>query len=529
MANERPTLSLKGAGLSTLMLPTIGNMVFVALLFVLVFNSGQGLLGDGDTGYHIRTGEIILQTWHVPTQDPYSFHAPALKWTAHEWLSEVIMAKIFQNFGLTGVVLFFASLLAFTHWLLYQSLRARSDAILLCVLVTLLAAATSASHWLARPHVFSLLFVVAWYHCLDRFQYRNDSRFIYYMPLLMLLWVNLHGGFIIALILIGIYFAGNVLYGISANPSERQEYRHKARQLFVLFLGLLGACLVNPSGIDILWFPFRLTSDRFIMDRVIEFLSPNFHDVLPFKYMLIAMIGALALSPSALNVIETTLVLLLSYMSLYSARYVSLYAIIIAPILVNSAAHVVTRLPDKIFLSYQKRNRNLTAIDLNLKGYLWPALSLFFVCALALGGAVKFQFDSKTFPVAAVEFLKKEPITGNMFNNDEFGDYLIFAAWPAYRVFMDGRSDMYGAKYGTSYFTIANAQRGWRAELEKYDITWVIFDTYSPLTAALQDQRDWQPIYSDRIATIFVKKTQAHASLVAKYASVTLYQPDSGL
>jgi hypothetical protein len=141
---------------------------------------------------------------------------------------------------------------------------------------------------------------------------------------------------------------------------------------------------------------------------------------------------------------------------------------------------------------------------------------------LALGGRVKFQFDHKRFPVAAVEFLKREPISGNMFNNDEFGDYLIFAAWPSYRVFIDGRSDMYRERFISSYFTIANAQPGWRDELAKFDITWVIFDTGSPLTAALQGQNDWQPIYSDRIATIFVKKTQAHAALLTKYAGVSL-------
>jgi hypothetical protein len=233
----------------------------------------------------------------------------------------------------------------------------------------------------------------------------------------------------------------------------------------------------------------------------------------------------LTLSRRSLNVIEASLVVLLSYMSLYSVRHVSLFAIIVSPILVKVAESALTRLPGKIFESYQQRNSNLAAIDRSLNGYLWPAVSLVFACALALSGSVKFQFDSKTFPVAAVEFLKKEPITGNMFNNDEFGDYLIFAAWPAYRVFIDGRSDMYGAKYESSYFTIAQAQRGWKAELDKYNITWVIFDTESPLTAALQDQQDWQPIYSDRIATIMVKKTPGHTNLLAKYASVRLASP----
>ena len=522
MANEGPAFPSKTAALSRLALPTIGNIIFVSLLLILTFNSRQGLLRDGDTGYHIRTGEIILQTWHVPTRDPYSFHSPPLAWTAHEWLSEVIMAAIFRWSGLTGIVLFFAGLLALTHWLLYRSLRARSDAIVLCVIVAVLASATSSSHWLARPHAFSLLLTVIWYLCLDRFQYRHDSRIIYYLPLLVLLWVNLHGGFIIALILTGIYFAGNVLFAIGANPSERPEYRRKARQLLLLLPALLGVCLVNPFGINLLWFPLRLTSDRFLMDRVLEFLPPNFHDALPFKYMFFAMIGALALSRSSLNIIEAALVLLLSYMALYSARYMSLFAIIISPILLKTAESALTRLPDQVLQFYRKRNRNLTAIDQNLNGYLWPVAGVIFVSALALGGRVKFQFDHKRFPVAAVEFLKREPISGNMFNSDEFGDYLIFAAWPRYRVFIDGRSDMYRERFINSYYTIANALPGWTAELAKYDISWVIFDTESPLTAALQGQNDWQLIYSDRIATIFVKKSQAHAALLTKYAGVSL-------
>jgi hypothetical protein len=87
---------------------------------------------------------------------------------------------------------------------------------------------------------------------------------------------------------------------------------------------------------------------------------------------------------------------------------------------------------------------------------------------------------------------------------------------------MDGRSDMYGEKYGRDYLRVANAQRGWKEVFEKYNITWVLFDTESPLTAALQEQEDWQPIYSDRTATLFLKNVPAHAPLLQKYASVTL-------
>jgi hypothetical protein len=505
-------------------LPSIGNMIFVALLFVLTFNSGQGLLADGDTGYHIRTGQIILRTWQVPTQDPYSFHNPPLKWTAHEWFSEVIMAVIFELSGLTGVVLFFIFLLALTHWALYRSLRSRSDDIYLCAIVTLLATACSSTHWLARPHAFSLLITLGWCHLLDRFQYNNQNTLVY-LPALMVLWVNLHGGFIIGLVLIGIYFAANAIHAFTSSGVKSQAYRRKAKTLLIVLFATFAACLINPYGLEILWFPIRVTSDRFIMDRVTEFLSPNFHEVLPFKYMLLATIGALALSRSALSLTEVTLVLLFSYMALYSARHVSLFAIVVSPILLKSLESIVNQLPTNFLQTYRRRVENLIAIDADIKGFVWPVGTGLLVASLAVAGALTYHFDDKTFPVAAVEFIKKERITGNMFNNDEFGDYLIFTAWPVYRVFMDGRSDMYGMKFGSDYLTVANAQRGWKGVLEKYKISWVLFDTQSPLSAALLEQSDWQPIYSDRVATIFIKKISANADLLEKFPSLALANP----
>ena len=154
MAPTDPHRSKKHFSFASIMLPTIGNIIFIVLFFVLLFNSGNGLLGDGDSGYHIRTGELILREWRVPRFDPYSYHAPPLPWTAHEWLAEVIMAIIYRMSGLTGITLFFALLLALIHWLLYRILREQSDDIILCTTITLFAAAASSSHWLARPHVF---------------------------------------------------------------------------------------------------------------------------------------------------------------------------------------------------------------------------------------------------------------------------------------------------------------------------------------------------------------------------------------
>jgi hypothetical protein len=104
-----------------------------------------------------------------------------------------------------------------------------------------------------------------------------------------------------------------------------------------------------------------------------------------------------------------------------------------------------------------------------------------------------------------------------VFNDDEFGDYMIYAAWPTYRVFMDGRSDMYGEKFGRDYLRIANVAPGWKQTLKKYNVSWVIFNTDSALIAALEDQPDWQSVYSDPVATIFVKNEPKPLELLAKH------------
>lgn len=324
----------------------------------------------------------------------------------------------------------------------------------------------------------------------------------------------------LGIVLLTIYLAGNLVYSLTESPASALRHRAKAKALVLTMFLTIGACFVNPVGGEIFWFPFRVTSDRFIMDWVVEFMSPNFHHDLPFKYMFVAAIAALALARTRLNLIEAALFILVSYMALYSVRHVSVFAIVVAPILLRISSGIVSGLPRTLSDFYQARRKVFADLDAQLDGKLWPATALFLVFSLTLIGTLRVTFNDKIFPVAAVEFLKRETLSGKMFNNDEFGDYLIFSAWPQYKVFTDGRSDMYGEKHGSPYLKVAGVQPGWKQILLRYDISWTFFQTQSALTAALLDQPDWQPIYSDKVASIFVKKNAEHQHLIGKYPSV---------
>ncbi len=504
--------------------PSITNIIFICLFLTLTLFAGKGLLNDCDTGYHIRAGDYILKTLSIPRQDIFSFHVPPLSWTAHEWLSEVIMAIVHRSFGLTGIVIFFSLIISLAYSLFFKILKTDNN-IILAILFAVLVLSSSMIHWLARPHIFSLLLLIIWYYVLDEYQYKN-SNYLYFLPLIMLLWVNLHGGFLVAFILNGIYFFGNSVKFITTHNSEKGIYKRKTKLLGLITIACLLISFVNPFGYHILLFPFKLVSNKFIMNHIQEFLSPNFHDTLVFKYFLLIMFVIFALSTVKTNLIELLLILMFTNMSLYSVRYVPLFSIIAAPILLRQSMTILARSDGTIAKFLKKRSDNISEIDKSVKGYLWSVAAVILVVVFAHSGKINFKFNEKTKPVAAVKFLEKEKIIGNMFDNDEFGDYIIYAAWPKYKVFIDGRGDMYGEEMAKEYQKVVSLKPGWNKVLKKYDINWIIFNANSALSLFLMQRDDWKLIYADEVADIFVKNNQKNKYLIEKYPDVKLVIPD---
>ena len=505
-------------------IPSIVDIIFICVFLSLSLFAGKGLLNDGDTGYHIRAGEYILQTLSIPRHDIFSFHTPTLSWTAHEWLSEVIMAIVHRSFGLTGIVIFFSLIISVAYSLFFKILKADND-VVLSMFFAILVLASSGLHWLARPHIFSLLIMIIWYYLLDEYQYK-DRNYLYVLPLIMLLWVNLHGGFLAGFILIGIYLFGNIVKFITSYDLEKGIYKRKAKLLGIITIVCLLVCLINPFGYHILLFPFKLVSNKFIMNHVSEFLSPNFHDPLLFKYFLLLMFIIFSLSTIKTNLIELILILMFTNMSLYSVRYIPLFSIIAAPILLRQSEAILARSDGKLAKFLNKRSDNISEIDRSAKGYLWPVAAVVLIVFLAQAGKINFTFSEKTKPVDAVKFLKKEKINGNMFNNDEFGDYIIYAACPEYRVFFDGRSDMYGVDIFKEYQSVVSIFPGWNEVLKKYNINWIIYNANSALSLFLMQRDDWKLIYADEVANIFVKNVQKNQYLIKKYPDVKLVLPD---
>jgi hypothetical protein len=505
--------------------PSIASIVFISVFLSQIFFTTGGLLSDCDTGYHIRAGEYILNTHSIPTHDMFSFLSPPLPWVAHEWLPEIIMAGIHKISGLSGIVIFFSLLISIVYCFLFKILLSLKRNIIVAAFVIIFVIASSQIHWLARPHIFSMLFILTWYYLLDAYQYSNQRKILYFQIPLMLLWVNMHGGFILGLVLNGIYLFGNTVEFIFSSDPERNNHKGK-----VIFLGLISlACFIvsfaNPFGYQIILFPFKLVSEKFIMSMIGEYLSPNFHSLraIPFEAFLLFTLAVFALSKERLNMVELLLILLFLHMSLFSVRYIPLFGIIAAPIVTKHIEKNIETSNRKFINFLKKKSVAFSEIEASASDFGWPSMVLLVILLMSFSGQLMHNFDPEKKPVAASIFLQQEHITGNMFNNDEIGDYIIYRNYPMYKVFIDGRNDMYGVEILKEYDNVRKLEPGWEEILEKYNVTWIIYDSSSLLARYLMQNKDWRLIYADKVANIFLKNIPENQRLIQKYRNATAF------
>jgi hypothetical protein len=495
---------------------SIADVIFITVL-VIVLSQGGNLLGGADTGFHIRVGEYIIDNTAVPTHDIFSSAVPPFPWTPPQWLAEVIFAILYRPFGLTGVVVFMAFVITAIFAILFKFLRFSGVSIIVAALTVVLAAAASAIHWLARPHVFSLMLLLIWYIILDAYQYKHKN-YLYLLPVLMLLWVNLHGSFIMGFVLLIVYIAGNFLKSRFAKEQKQDAYDRTKAFILFFFLCLL-VSLLNPQGYKILFSPFEVANSE-ITAHIYEWMSPNFHNGLVYEYMLLIMILVIGISVKRLNVIELLLVLMFTHMSLFSARFIPLYTIMISPILGKQIDRIIEDFREKgVLREFISTSDNMATVDSKTKWHLWSVAAIAVVIFMCFTGKINYHFDRNKMPVDAVEFLKNEKIEGKVFNDDVFGSYMIYAAWPEYEVFLDGR-DMYGKERIADYLKVTDAEREWEDTLNKYDITWIIYNNESALSTLLLESEGWRLIYSDKVANIFVKRTPENQPLIDKYPNI---------
>lgn len=507
------------------LLPSFTDFAFlmpIAYLFG-TLGGAKSLLNDCDTGWHIRTGEWILANHKVPAIDIFSFSKPGQPWFAWEWLSDVLWAWLNSIDGLRAVILFSVALVCATFTLLYFLARRKSN-VIIAISVTMVAAAASSIHWLARPHLFTLLFLVLFYAGLERIR---DGRhtlggipYLAIFPAVTVLWTNLHGGFFVGILMIAAYGGADFLQFIfSANGPERDTAGRRARGYFLSAGACLAASLINPYTYHLHTHMLAYLRDPWNSQHIIEFLSPNFHQPRAFFFeaLLALAVPAALWCLSRGKYVEMILVAVWAHAGLLANRNIPLFVIVATPVVAGAMQQWLDRLATLNAAAWvrgaiQRFNRMAAETTETESVGRWHVVS---AAGFAMMAALFFaphppekfraEFDPNRYPAAALAAIRPDS-SSRIFTHDEWGDYLI---WSHQRVFVDGRSDFYGDEFEDLYTDVMKVKLGWDKTLSRFGVDTVLMPLDAPLTGALKESSRWQVVYDDGMALVFRSKERA--------------------
>jgi hypothetical protein len=501
------------------LLPSLTDVAFLmplAFLF-LRMDGAKSMLGDGDTGWHVRTGEWILANHRIPSQDIFSYTKAGQPWFAWEWLWDMAFAWLHQRGGMAAVVLSSMFIVCLTSVLLFRLIGRKCGNPLLAIGVMFFVTGASSIHWLARPHLFTLLFTVIFYSILERAK-DGRVRLLWWLPALTVLWTNLHGGFFVGIILAGAYATGEIVSGLfTADADQRPVALRRSIPYLAAAAGCLAATLINPYSYHLHTRVYEHLTDKYWYKSVVEFQAFDFHHpaAIYFEPMLFLSVAATVWGLYHRQFVYTILLAGWAHLALVVVRNEPIFMIVAAPPVAMMIASVLRELPGRNIAAWVraaalKAERFTTAFgatDSIPRGHLTSAAAACLMVALFYApnapAQCRAEYDATRYPAKAIDVLRHAGSPKIIFADDEWGGYLIYRLYPENKVFIDGRLDFYGSRFSQTCDDVMNVRYGWEKNLDAYHVNTILLRSNASLAGTLKESRRWRPIYDDGVAIVF--------------------------
>lgn len=486
-----------------------GDRLVYVLIIVLVFLMAARMPLDTDLWWHLRAGEITLQSGHPMLIDTLSFTREGSTWINHSWLAEVVMALLFRVGGYLALSAMVALVAAASMAVLFRQM---SGPALLRAFVILLATLVAAVVWSPRPQIFSLLLLAVCGLILDDFR-RKGINHLWFLPPLFVLWSNLHGGYPLGLGLIGAYLAGEMVDVVFEGQSTWQKHRLQIRNYAILAVVCGVAVIINPNGLNMWKIPFQTMAITVLQSAIPEWASADFHDLVqqPFLWMILAVVASFSMAGRRISGTDWITIVLFGAAGLVARRNFGPFAMVAAPILSRNLWHVGCAIRDA---NPWMQNR-ITGTNLNhtVPKNFSKVINLSLVALIGFVLFVKLfvvslpqfvnAYERNLFPVNAVYWLKENPQKGHLFNAYAWGGYLTWA-YPEKQVFVDGRTDLFGDAVIGDWLTVTQGAQGWQDILDHWQIGTVLVEPDRPVVNLLAEN-GWGLLYRDETALIFQK------------------------
>jgi hypothetical protein len=461
---------------------------------------------DTDIWWHLRAGKQMAVSGQPVLVDLFSSTRFGQPWMNHSWLSEVFLYYLYSAFGYTGLELWVVVAAVGSMAFIYAQL---SGPPIGRVFVLISGSTVAALVWSPRPQLVSLVFFAVVGYLLFQYKYRKVN-WLWVLPVLFLFWGNLHGGYLLGLLLAGCMVAGEILNHLMRNDRAERLGWLEIRNL-VGWLGVSSlALLVNPNGLDIWRVPFQTVGVSSLQNFVQEWASPNFHDLYnqPYLWLLFAAVAGIGLAGRRVDGTDLIGLVLFGYLGFVAQRNFGPFALAAMPVLSRGLVQAYktwkggeemgqpVELPQ---VQTSPRPRWQRRVNLLVVGLL--ALVAFGKLGVTSNPVLMDGLINSGNPVGAVAWLKGHQSEGHLLNEYNWGGYLTWAL-PEYPVFLDGRTDLFGDELIGQWMTVMQAGEGWRAVVDRWDITLIMADPTRPILPVLQ-QEGWELLYQDSISVLY--------------------------
>ena len=477
-------------------------LVCVCTVLGLLAYRPQVMLLDADTYWHLAAGRWMLEHGAVPTVDAFSHSMPGAPWTAFEWLSELVMVGVYRLGGWAALAALAACCFGLVLAVLMRFLLARMEPVH-ALLFTVLAGSMLSTHLLARPHVMAWLLLALWISALvNAAEARRGPP--WWSLGLMVLWANMHGSFLLGLLLGG----GIALDAVLAHPRGMRLAAARPWGLFLLLS--LGAGMLTPSCSQVVWHSVYIKAMTCSLARIGEWLSPNFQRPSAMELWLLLLLAVALSGRVRLPLLRLVLLLGLVHLALKHQRNIAVLGLV-APFLIATpfARHwYATGTP----------NRDAQSLDrlfLSLAAPARPMVIAVCACATALFAMTSMHLRPPApapmiTPKAAVDAAMAAGAKGKVLNEYTFGGFLIHEGIP---VFIDGRADMYGDAFVEKFSDALRLKdrKQLLAFLDEHGFGWSLLAPGTAAIAVLDDLPGWRRVYADDTAVVHVRADTASA------------------
>lgn len=457
--------------------------LIIVLLLILIMAVRTPL--ETDMWWHLRAGEETLRTGEVYSVDTFSFTREGTDWINHSWLSQVVMFLTFQSGSYYGISVWVGVCAVLSMLFIYLQMKGHP---LLRSAVLLFAAVVSSVVWSPRPQIHTLVLFSLMSYLIFKYRSTKQIGYLAWSIPIFILWGNLHGGYVLGIILIGSVIVGEILNKVLFMEfTDNLSWRHIGILSIFMVVSFL-VVLVNPFGLDMWMIPFNTVGVETLQNLINEWASPDFHQAFqqPMLWMMLGVFSLIGLSKKSIDGAELLPLIAFSWAALAARRNFGPFAIVAAPIFskyltnlidiwLNIAKEKIKWIKKFLEKSNQSNEElkpcfknliNLVLISLLLVGVSWKIIDV---------NDKEFvqQAERKFFPVAAVDWLETSEIKGNMFNDYNWGGYLIWHLRDT-PVFVDGRTDLFGDEILNDYVNVISGQFELGDFIEKYDIDFLL-------------------------------------------------------